>query len=269
MAHSSSLTRWLVGKRQAFEVKINDFDWSNKWSTQMFDFQVQISVDGRTFTGRGTDQNEALALEKACAEAIERGICGKLKISSRGVAVHPEAKEAILNSRQEALERAIFDWHLNSVIPFKLVEPTIWMKQLQALPIQRDHLGISFYESAADFNQSVTICQLSEDGQNFLGLALDSNSVRRLDKSMIEAVRNLFAYRESPKQFVESVINDPDMWCADPKFISKITPLLGTVSSSVDKSPKVKLATIVFEAKDLGPYSDAPLTAARTSVELL
>ena len=68
MAHQTSIAQWLAGKRQTFDLKILELRWGKSLATPIYDFEASITWNGKIITGRGTDTDEGIALEKACAE---------------------------------------------------------------------------------------------------------------------------------------------------------------------------------------------------------
>ncbi len=110
---------WLLDNHKALGLQAVQMDWIGEWLPRFYDFEVSISVNGKTHTGRGVDQNSYRAFVKASSEAIERAFCFENKISSSGVATHSELALAKRNARDELVERDRFFCHYLTRIPFQ------------------------------------------------------------------------------------------------------------------------------------------------------
>jgi hypothetical protein len=263
MASETRLTQWLVNNRQALGLKLRELDWSKHWQQKIFDFEAEMTVQGKVVVGRGTDQNELLAVEKACAEAIERGICTNFGISSKGIAIHTDPQSARDNSAQEAAERAIFDWHLRTRSAFTPV-PHSRLKNLPAPLICNETTTIRFFEMSAINSYDSLICLIGESDRQFLGLASSKGIDGSAYKALIEAMRNLLAYREEPPNFLKSVQSNPDLWCADMEFFTKISELFTKPPGELLVPPRIEIATELIDLKNIAWLVGCPAIAARS-----
>jgi ribosomal protein S12 methylthiotransferase accessory factor YcaO len=117
MANQESIARWVLNNKRVLNPSLVQYDWPSRYLNGVYDFSVSVAVDGVEGLGRGLDRDRDLALEKACAEAIERYVCHRLGIDSIGVAVSGES-DAGTHAELETLERYYFDQHQKHRRPF-------------------------------------------------------------------------------------------------------------------------------------------------------
>lgn len=119
MANYKIMGQWLLKHTSVLNFKATKGKWVSEWLPRFHDYQVNISLEGKSYQGHGIDQDEELAMIKALSEAIERAICTKYNINSTGVAVHSNIDEAISTAKRELIERDIFLCHFLTNKPFK------------------------------------------------------------------------------------------------------------------------------------------------------
>ena len=124
-------------KRDLLNLQVSQLAWPNLLGFEVFDYEVSIVIDGKLSTGRGVDEIESLALDKAIGEAFERSLAERLPVERRGggFAVHPERELAIKAARLELIERDSFYCHFLTSTPFKKIEN--WQEQAIARPLVR------------------------------------------------------------------------------------------------------------------------------------
>jgi len=66
------LTDWLLANSKRLSLKADKYSWVDEWLPGFFDYGAIITIDNKTFSGRGIDKNEETAFQKAAAEALER-----------------------------------------------------------------------------------------------------------------------------------------------------------------------------------------------------
>ncbi len=263
MASETRLTRWLVDNRHALGFSLREIDWSRHWRRQLFDFEAEILIHGKAIVGRGTDQNERLALEKACAEAIERAICVSLGISSKGMAVHISAQLAIENSKSEAIERSIFDWHLETNYPFVQIQDHFFNDFVAPL-VMNDGTSIRLFRMVSVNELEYLICLICENGHQFLGMSGSKSIQDSASKALIEALRNLLAYREDSVRFLASVESDSDLWCADKRFIGSMSHLFVDKFDEKVVPPGIEVRSEMINIADIDWLTGSPVFAARS-----
>lgn len=126
MAYKNAITRWLLNNKHLMALSFTQYDWPSNYLQGVYDFSAQIDFNGIQSEGRGIGFNPELALEKASAEAIERYICQKLKISSVGVAVSG-ANSSLDHASLEALERYYLNKHLKQEIPLHQIDEVLYL----------------------------------------------------------------------------------------------------------------------------------------------
>ncbi len=221
MAYQTRLSDWLANHRQDLQLKILEFSWPpGLGKTKPIDFEVSLEFGGRSVSGRGTDMDEMLALEKACAEAVERLACHYNNIGSVGVAVHTNEVSARQNARAEYIERFVFQHHLLKNEPFTF-ESSV------ELELTDSHFEGNIFRMNDCGGLSSALILITSPGVNLLGLASDVEFGTAAVRASIEAKRNYAAYLSAPEHFSEATQKDRDLWCCDFNYIeTKIRPLL-------------------------------------------
>ncbi len=200
MADSQKLITWLLNHSDELKLRVTELTWVRDWKLAgVFDFQVSITLHGRTFSGRGTATSEELAFVKAGAEAIERAFCGGLGISSLGVAVHTNAALARQNATQELFERDAFFCHYYSKIPFLDLESDRvrdfeqkWPAVFQQLRSRK--VDCRFFKAGSNIDP-VIVCIFSglDAARKFggcIGLGSHSLEIEAMQSAFFEGLRN-------------------------------------------------------------------------------
>jgi hypothetical protein len=121
MANTNPITKWLISRKELFNLSFTQYGWPERYLPALYDFTAQISVNGISSQGRGTDFIAEVAIEKASAEAIERYLCKVLKMDSIGFSVSGFVS-ATEHAKFEALERYYLNRHLDLKIPFRRID---------------------------------------------------------------------------------------------------------------------------------------------------
>ncbi len=114
---------WLYRRRRALGAVFREVESFGRWLPGVRSFVVKLRRGRTTFLGTGRSRDPLVALEKACAEAVEHAVvqhAGSGWPSSSGVAVHYEVKRARDNAAHELIERDAFMCHFLGRLP---VEP--------------------------------------------------------------------------------------------------------------------------------------------------
>ena len=129
MALSAPISSWLLANAERLDLRATQLSWVDDWVPDIFDFAVEITVDGVVYEGRGTADSEDLAFAKAGAEALERAVVATTNAkSSNGFAVHPDIKQASRLATQELLERDAYFCHWLTKMPFIALSDSSWGK---------------------------------------------------------------------------------------------------------------------------------------------
>ncbi len=108
MASQTPITDWCIANQDILKPQIQSLNWTRDWLAEYSDFEVILQVGNTTVTGRGTDKDQRLAIEKAFAEAIERHFTKENRLYYHGVAIHSDEKQAKISAESEFYERSIF-----------------------------------------------------------------------------------------------------------------------------------------------------------------
>lgn len=254
MARQESLIQWASKNRQQISLEAKEFDWAWKMGLPLFDFEVQIFVDGFRGAGRGTALVETTALEKGIAEALERAVCASLKLSTTGVAAHTVSHSARENAILEALERFIFDWHLKN--------------RKKLTPLKEHSIGtplpeMRFFRMGIPLPYHALVCFLSVDDENFLGLSCDKDLSSAMDKAAIEVLRNLAAFQSDPPTFHRAVSENPDLWCCRSDFLREVVELLDEEKRDFSTAPLPTLQTEKIGISHLPTLAACPVFLER------
>lgn len=260
MASQTPITDWCLTNQDILKPQIQSLNWTREWLADYFDFEVILQVGSSTVTGRGTDKNQRLALEKAFAEAIERHFTRQNRLYYHGVAVHSDEKQAQINAQSEFYERSIFlteNWltkgkflqhqtHGDFDLPHDL-EKKIWGYGYDITT----HLLPDLFETNGTVYTS--IISPSAKSPSFLGMAEAAYGFEAAaEKSLVEAVRGFVGYLHTEK--CESPI---------PSAKGFINANHGGVSLLTDKGP-FKTAPLSFaftKASYFEPESNLELSA--------
>ncbi len=239
-------------------MKITEFGWAKELGLPYSDFEASFSVGNSQSYGRGTDLSQALAFEKAIAEAVERAVCAHFGISTVGVAVHTEEAEAREHSRREFLERYLFNRHRGEGAP--LTEIFDLEKGFSTHP---DLGSDRFFRTVGAGSSFAIVCVLNRQDQKFLGLSLTAND-RKDDAShaYLEAARNSAAFSTDSAGFLEEVKINSDLWCCDNSLIEDL------ISKSVRHGgEQIQLPTITqtkLAHQEITGLEDCPSVVIRT-----
>lgn len=70
----AALREWAIKNFKVLNIKVEKYRWIDKWLPGYFDYAVEIYVRGKKFRGRGIDNKEETAFDKAIAESVERAV---------------------------------------------------------------------------------------------------------------------------------------------------------------------------------------------------
>ena len=225
MANQTRLTQWVLKHKTMLNPSFTEFNWPTRYFNGLSDFEAVLSIDGLTAIGRGIDANKELAIEKASSEAIERLICQRLCISSVGVAISGEVSSET-HAQCEALERYYFDEHIKLNQPFILIKSKSTEKLINQFKKQNDNATLEFYKMATPAPSFGIVCKISCEQKNpLLGLSLDTDFERALNKSLNEALVKYARLMDSPGTFHQEINANKDMWLCDTVFLNSIESL--------------------------------------------
>ena len=266
MAYQTVITNWLLDHTREFDLKISEFEWPSKENFKIFDFEVNISFRGISAQGRGTDRSELFALEKASAEAIERLICMDQKISTIGVAVHVSRHLAEANAQSEAVERFLFERSLKEGVGLPKIIKKNYIDITEYLKTLDSDAEVQFFQFGAQGDFVGILCLVTKGkNQKFIGLSFECSKKKALEKSFIEAARNLKAFIANPVQYQTEVAANSDLWAGDSKYIENISFLFKNPSLKVSEtSLKVSLEELNLNA--FAAFNNQPFSICRARI---
>ena len=222
MAYQARLATWLTNHRKSFELRIREFEWPSVIAARNTDFEVAMLYNGETVVGRGTDTDPNLALEKACAEAIERLVCVKHGVSSMGVALHTEKLLAKQNARSEFIERRVLAHHINLIAPIELSS-----RSLLPGPDGDDQIESCIYKLSKCGVFETSLSVISYRDIRLIGAASDFSFATASARADLEAIRNLAACISDAERFHQAVASNSNLKWSDSRFFhQKIAPFL-------------------------------------------
>ena len=239
MAAQTPITQWVYQNRSFFNPRMVDFVWPKQFGLGIFDVETTIQFEGQDYVGRGAASTLLLAIEKSCAEALERIVCLHNGISSEGVALHSSLEAAKTGAIYEAQERFLFKRNLDN--RFKLEELPMSLDEAQYSlsqgTLRRFHLA-----APSQCLSCLSVFEVSE--RLFMGLSVDRTQEAAILKADLEGLRNVSAYLNNKKAFLSEIENRNDLWCCDNNLIKNL------LSGDVMIHPQ-SLKLPIFETRQL------------------
>lgn len=235
MANQTSLTEWLFERREVLNLQYKAFAWPKDFCLRLFDYECRITTDNETFVGRGSDADEATAIEKSSAEALERAFCFFNGLSSEGAALRKTRESAQRGAEVEAVERFHFQRCLRFRLPIGIWDPSQGLIAPSLAAIKKLHplIEVDFGEIKASAGHHVLVCLLGYRDQGFAGISAGTEYGTTAQKCLIEALRNFTAYLDSPAVYEAAVASDANLWCGQRAFYDQVKSLF---SKTVDSS---------------------------------
>lgn len=218
MANQNPIANWLYQNKQKFSVQFTKLNWTKDYGFELSDYEVSCTYKSKKLIGRGIDSVQAIALEKASSELLERMFCVDQKIDSTGLAISAviDTKE---HAKLEAMERFYLKEHLEKKVSFRLLEANSnFIDEVQA----KLNCKVRFFQMRTVENIFGIVAQiLSENNEFSYGFSLGLKCESAVNKSLQEALPNfIWKIKESPA--------DEDCpWQLTYKFHHEITPLFG------------------------------------------
>ena len=259
MANKTPLASWLYSKRQELNPKFKEFNWPARVFPGVYDFATIITWNGIESNGRGVDSQREIALEKSVAEAIERLICKSIGFDSVGFALagthDPED-----HAKFEAMERYFLNKHLEDKIPFSKI--VFESEEIQKFRSANTDAIIEFYRMQTPRNIFGIVCAMKSYQTTALGFGLSESLEKSVQRSMFEALPNYAWLTDEDKNLADEV-----PWHIEPKFLSKIGPLLSNQFDNTDASTVAFpiLTQIEVLKSELSILANAPIRLARYS----
>lgn len=273
MANTTPITKWLINRKELFKLSFKQYGWTEKYLPMLHDFTAEISFNGISSQGRGTDLNAELAIEKASAEAIERYVCKILKMDSTGLSVSGEVSSTE-HAKFEALERYYLNYHLSRKIPFLRIderEIDITLKNmLQWFEDKFPSTFISFHQMHTSIHGYGVVAFIEDTSLNCFsfGFAYDKSISLSLKRSFLESIPNFAAQREKKDAILQVnslPLNSQEKtpWHLSQEFLSQISPLLFSESPSSKLEPynlnPIDFEILKIELAILPEFADCPI----------
>ncbi|RYZ90080.1 MAG: hypothetical protein EOP06_08370 [Proteobacteria bacterium] len=199
------ITAWLFHRQEQLAVEVLEMtDIGDNWLPGLFDIEIHLTYDGETHAGRGQSFDRDLAVEKACAEAIERlgfaewGRRTSRPLTSSGFAAHRTHRKASLKAKSEIIERDVLMCSMLSGAKFRLVPPEFLKAidpRFQTLlrRLRKAGIDLKTAELASDFKERVFLS--SAFGHGFrkpfgcnIGMGISKNPSEAIEKSIQECL---------------------------------------------------------------------------------
>lgn len=218
MAPETPITSWILDHKDYFRPEMVEYSWAKDFGLDIFDVQTKIYWNDRTFVGRGAANSLRLAIEKSCAETLERLAGFHNGISSIGVAAHSNRQAAEAHAKSEALERELLCTYMNNKIsPIEMSTAEAYLPRYN-LPVGTT--SRRFHLSNQNDNSCLSIFKLED--QYFLGLSMAETKVEAIHKADLESLRNLAAFHSNKNEFKSQITKNSDLWCCDNQIIKTI-----------------------------------------------
>lgn len=259
MANQTVAATWLLGKTDTLNVSFIEYDWGQPYFN---DISVLIEVDGIVHKGRGTSKDGEVALEKACAEAIERYCCFLMALPTVGCAVHSVNEIGKLKSKEELIERDVFKKFL--------------MGELSSEEFESD-IHLDFFDdicSSSKFrfwkivhNKKTVVFCITFSGQKpvSLGIAFGCN-IASQEKAFLEALRNYVAFKKDDVTFKAMVRSNKNLWCCDSTVLDRLLERNSSpgLPSHISLSSG-NIETTILKVSKIIDMADCPLYFCRSS----
>lgn len=191
--------------KEKLNIKIEKLLWPDKYRFSITDIEFRFSIDGQTYSGRGTSFDSNLSLTKALSEAIERYMVKNLKKeNSNGVAVHPVEAYAKQSAINELKERDLFLCHHLTNTPMKLLLIGGLDNNCQAILdfLEKYYVNVKVFQMGS-VNEN-TICVIL-DGRNcstdkfgiIIGASYSEDLNSSIEKAMLEALIDFVSILEN------------------------------------------------------------------------
>lgn len=207
MASQTPITDWCLANYDTLKPQIQSLNWTEEWLPSYFDFEVVLRILGTTVTGRGTDKNQRLALEKAFAEAIERYFTIQNRLYYHGVAIHSDERLAKISAFNEFHERSIFLTEalqprrafssLDGETEFEAPQDLVQKIEGFGYQIKTKLLGTESANAGIVYTQ---ISSIKPNSNLFWGISNASTGLEAAaEKSLVESVRGFVGFLHTDK----------------------------------------------------------------------
>lgn len=283
MANTNPITKWLISRKEFFNLSFTQYGWPERYLPGLYDFTAQISLNGISSQGRGTDFIAVVAIEKASAEAIERYLCKVLKMDSVGFSVSGFVS-ATEHAKFEALERYYLNRHLSLNISFRrisesAIEPGL-MQIISQLEDNSPSTFVSFHQMHTSINEYGVVCFIEDTKLNVFsfGFAFSKSLGHSLKRSFIEAIPNFAALKEkettpSLANPLPTVLQENKPWHLSPSFHSQMLPLIFDGSDLLN--PKLEpenledleIETLQVSLNAIPELNDCPIEPVKITIK--
>jgi hypothetical protein len=290
VASRKDLASWLLTNADHLNLRATQLQWPERWNCKgLVDLEVQIEIDGRQFTGRGTAQGENQAFTQAGAEALERCICASNDIHSTGVAVHLDQEHATTAATWELSERETFFNYFYSQTPFKASDSKWFLEIRKRYPTffeeaQAFGMHISFHQDhRSKYPLFICLAQGAHSKPPFgglIGLSRKKSESLSVESSFFECARKIAdtILNESPEPTLslEDFIQIKKPSSSDRQKLARNTDywrqvqFLFPATPHIDESPPYfpELTVHVESLKKIPrPIHDAPIVTYRATLD--
>lgn len=194
---NSKIIDWILKNKETFKLKVINITGLREILNEYHDFVIEIEINQKTYSGRGTDIKEESAFLKAFSESIERYFATKYScLTTSGIAVHYDVNECIKNAKAELIERDIFLCHFLLGGKLNRCENDLINKFQDKLVLR--NINIEFYRMH-ECDDSVCIisfikcAERQSFDQIFFGVSFNKCIASAIEQSAIEALRDFLS----------------------------------------------------------------------------
>lgn len=187
---------WILQNARLLQLEVKRFKWIDTIFSNYHDYRVSIKIDGKVYSGRGSDSVQEVAILKGFSEALESYLCHHYRINSCGLSVHLNEEDAKEIAYKELVERDVFFTHFVNAIPFKEFHVNVSKELSQYLLSEK--LSLKYFTTPINLPEEMFFCLCvinSWEAGGTIGLSVSNYRHSATETSLIEALRSAAAYR--------------------------------------------------------------------------
>lgn len=238
MENHSRLKDWIISHHKDIQLELKKLSWPSKFDLSLYDYEAMINIDGEYFIGRGTSENEEIAIITSVVESIERSVCFENVILYSGAAAHPVKEIAKKKAIFESMERYHYlkKTRSNTAGDFLKICPCLkdYTQVFEKIGVHFD-----FRNFSSDSKLKGSVCYASFKEKIFIGLSLKELTKDSQKKALFECLTNLSHYmltgeiEDNSQQKIKTSFDRRDL-----EFVSGQTAEVQTQTSSFQIFPK-------------------------------
>lgn len=273
---NSQVIDWILKNKKGLKLQVIHLTGLSEILVGFFDYAIEIFIEGKKYTGRGTDRNEEIAFLKAFSEAFERYFVEDLKLeNTSGLSVHSDQFECVNNAKLELIERDVFLCHflLNGKLNELISDET---RKIQS-DLIRKKIEIKFYSLLSEQSLHCVVAFVGDlksklSDKLIFGVGCKRLQTEAVEHAAVESIRDYIDYHEDPKSISLSSFENLKEWSfVDHKNLGRNKVYSEEYFASRIHELKIKIDYIndikTNEIKCDKIFDDFPLCAFRASCE--